>query len=134
VRTELAGATPICAPSDFLEIVLPLVRNAFEASPAGERVEVELTERDRKLEVSVRDRGHGMDRETLERAGEPFFTTRAPGYGTGLGLFVVSLHVERLGGSLRLSSSPGRGTTAIVEWPRSGSEIAREPVESRLAS
>jgi two-component system sensor histidine kinase RegB len=59
-----------------------------------------------------------MDAATLARAGEPFFTTRPPGRGTGLGLFVVRLHAERLGGALRLESTPGRGTTAIVEWPR----------------
>jgi two-component system sensor histidine kinase RegB len=58
-----------------------------------------------------------MDAEVLRRAGEPFFTTRPPGRGTGLGLFVVRLHAERLGGTLQLESAPGAGTTASVEWP-----------------
>jgi two-component system sensor histidine kinase RegB len=58
-----------------------------------------------------------MSAETLAHAGEPFFTTRPPGRGTGLGLFVVRLHAERLGGTLHLASSPGAGTTASVEWP-----------------
>ena len=49
-----------------------------------------------------------MDAETLARAGEPFFTTRPAGRGTGLGLFVVRLHAERLGGDAPSSSSaPG---------------------------
>jgi two-component system, sensor histidine kinase RegB len=57
---------------------------------------------------------------TLRHVGEPFFTTRAPGQGTGLGLFVVHLHLERLGGSLRFESTPGEGTTALVAWPIAG--------------
>ena len=70
-----------------------------------------------RVQVRVRDDGHGMSAETLRRAGEPFFTTRPPGRGTGLGLFVVRLQAERLGGTLRLDSAPGAGTTANVEWP-----------------
>jgi two-component system sensor histidine kinase RegB len=113
--------------SDFLEVALPLVRNALDASPLGSPVSLDLQRDARCLRVTVRDGGHGMDAETLARAGEPFFTTRPPGRGTGLGLFVVRLHAERLGGRLQLESTPGRGTTAVVEWP-----LAAGP-EQRLA-
>jgi two-component system sensor histidine kinase RegB len=68
-----------------------------------------------------------MDAATLGRAGEPFFTTRPPGHGTGLGLFVVRLNAERLGGTLYLHSSPGSGTTATVEWPLPGRPQAEGP-------
>jgi two-component system sensor histidine kinase RegB len=97
--------------------VVPIVRNALDASPAGANVTLEIEAGADRLRVTARDAGHGMDAETLARAGEPFFTTRPPGRGTGLGLFVVRLHAERLGGTLHLDSSPGRGTTATVEWP-----------------
>jgi two-component system sensor histidine kinase RegB len=106
--------------SDFLGVVLPIVRNALDASPDRAQVHLELTLDAGRLRVVARDEGHGMDAETLARAGEPFFTTRAPGSGTGLGLFVVHLEIERLGGSLRLLSTPGLGTTAIAEWPVGG--------------
>jgi two-component system sensor histidine kinase RegB len=114
--------------SDFLGVALPLVRNALDASPAGSPVALAVEREAERLRVIVRDAGHGMDAETLARAGEPFFTTRPPGRGTGLGLFVVRLHAERLGGRLRLDSAPGRGTTAVVEWPLAACK------EQRLAS
>jgi two-component system sensor histidine kinase RegB len=80
-------------------------------------VELRVRREGRQVVVCVRDEGHGMTPAVLEHAGEPFFTTRPPGRGTGLGLFVVRLHAERLGGTLRLESTPGVGTTAIAEWP-----------------
>jgi two-component system sensor histidine kinase RegB len=103
--------------ADFSAVVLPLVRNALDASPSQARVSVSVSREGNRVYVRVRDQGHGMSPEVLERAGEPFFTTRPPGRGTGLGLFVVRLHAERLGGTLRLESAPAGGTTAIVEWP-----------------
>lgn len=59
-----------------------------------------------------------MSTEQLARAGEPFFTTKPPGVGTGLGLFVARSSIEQLGGSLSLASSAGQGTTATVLLPR----------------
>jgi signal transduction histidine kinase/CheY-like chemotaxis protein/PAS domain-containing protein len=67
--------------------------------------------------LCVIDTGSGMDEETLKRATEPFFTTKAIGQGTGLGLSMVHGLVQQSGGSLRLSSSPGVGTTAELWFP-----------------
>jgi two-component system sensor histidine kinase RegB len=53
----------------------------------------------------------------LARAGEPFFTTKPPGRGTGLGLFVARSSVEELGGRLVVDSRQGRGTTVTIELP-----------------
>jgi two-component system sensor histidine kinase RegB len=98
-------------------VVVPLVHNSLDASPADARVRVSVALEGQRVRVRVRDEGHGMSPQVLERASEPFFTTRPPGRGTGLGLFVVRLHAERLGGTLRLESAPGSGTTVSVEWP-----------------
>jgi two-component system sensor histidine kinase RegB len=103
--------------ADFAAVVLPLVRNSLDASPRESVVRVRVALSGGRVRVHVTDEGHGMSPEVLERAGEPFFTTRPPGRGTGLGLFVVRLHAERLGGTLSLDSAPERGTTARAEWP-----------------
>lgn len=117
LTTALPPATPIGPRFDVAEVIGPILRNALDASGPDDPIEVELDVEAGQLRTRVQDRGAGMDESTLEHVGEPFFTTRPPGQGTGLGLFVVNLHLERLGGSLRFASAPGRGTTATVAWP-----------------
>ncbi len=86
-----------------------LVKNALQASDA--RVEVVVD----GVVVSIVDSGGGMTPETLERIGEPFFTTKPTGQGMGLGVFLAKTVLEQCGGRLRFTSTPGRGTTATVE-------------------
>ena len=69
------------------------------------------------LSITVRDRGSGMTPEVLARAGEPFFTTKPPGQGLGLGLFLARSLAEQLGGRCSIDSSPSRGTTARMILP-----------------
>jgi two-component system sensor histidine kinase RegB len=56
-----------------------------------------------------------MPPEVLSRVGEPFFSTKGPGHGLGLGVFIARTLAEQMGGRLTFESSPGRGTTALVE-------------------
>jgi two-component system sensor histidine kinase RegB len=93
-----------------------LLQNAVQASAAA-RVELRAKAGDGFVRVSVTDHGTGMSPEDLARAGEPFFTTKPAGAGTGLGLFVARASVEQLGGRLVLDSTPGRGTTATIVLP-----------------
>lgn len=114
---SVPAGRPLGSRFDLLEVVAPILENALDASAPADPVDVSLLLDAGRLRVVVRDRGTGMDATTLEHVGEPFFTTRPPGRGTGLGLFVVNLHLERLGGTLQFDSTPGEGTTAVVEWP-----------------
>jgi two-component system sensor histidine kinase RegB len=94
-----------------------LINNAVDASEPDGRVEVRISRRPRTLAIEVLDRGTGMSEETLQRACEPFFTTKEPGRGTGLGLYLGRTVIERLEGTLTLQSALGHGTRATVELP-----------------
>lgn len=116
VRYRIEDASVRLPVAALQSIVENLVGNALLATPEGE-VEVKATRRSESLVVEVTDHGVGMDAATLERAFQPFFTTRAPGDGTGLGLFLVEAMVTELGGSVELRSAPSEGTTARVTLP-----------------
>jgi signal transduction histidine kinase/ActR/RegA family two-component response regulator len=66
------------------------------------------------VELSVRDNGYGMNQGTLAKIFDPYFTTKAFGQGSGIGLSVVHGIVNRHGGKIRVDSEPGKGTTVIV--------------------
>ena len=68
--------------------------------------------------LSVSDTGAGMTPEVLERALEPFFTTKRMGHGTGLGLSMVYGFVKQSGGHVKIISTPGRGTSVRIYLPR----------------
>lgn len=97
------------------QAIVNLLRNAFDASDkdASVLLTVEPASQDR-VRFTVKDQGSGMATDLLERAQEPFVTTKE-GKGLGLGLFVVTVVAERLGGECKLLSTPGQGTTAVLE-------------------
>jgi two-component system sensor histidine kinase RegB len=72
----------------------------------------------------VTDNGSGMGEEVMRRIAEPFFTTKEPGRGMGLGTFLVRTFAERMGGELSYESCQGRGTTATLILPAQFSPIA----------
>tara|TARA_R110002096_G_scaffold423452_2_gene630640 strand:- start:46841 stop:48205 length:1365 start_codon:yes stop_codon:yes gene_type:complete len=93
-----------------------LITNAQDASE-DQRVLVTGSVVGERVCISVIDSGPGMSDEVLSRISEPFFTTKPPGSGMGLGLYLTRAVVEGLGGSLQIESTPGEGTTASVELP-----------------
>lgn len=112
----------------FEAALLNLVVNARDATPPGGDVTIEsrpitITRRQGELEpgrylrVAVRDTGAGMDAATIARAVEPFFTTKAPGEGTGLGLSQVYGFARQSGGSVEIESKPGQGATVALLLP-----------------
>lgn len=115
----------------FEAAVVNLAANARDAMPRGGSVTIaawteELAEpieeiglrAGRYVVVAVSDTGMGMDPATLARVGEPFFTTKERGRGTGLGLATVRGFCARAGGALRIDSEAGRGTTAAMWLPQ----------------
>ena len=101
-------------------VLTTLIKNALDASDHDTGVDITVTTSPDQLDIAVRDTGRGMDEATLARAGEPFFTTKPPGAGFGLGLFLARTFVEQWGGQFSLSSEPGRGTVAAVTFTAHG--------------
>jgi PAS domain S-box-containing protein len=141
---------PVLADSNQVELaLLNLVVNARDAMPEGGTIRITLTEAVQAVQegelapgrygvLSVTDEGHGMDEETLKKAIEPFFSTKELGKGTGLGLSMIHGLALQLKGTLRLSSTPGKGTTAELWIPVSNEAETRaaepEPVSRERPS
>jgi two-component system sensor histidine kinase RegB len=109
-RLVNAPGEPLC------QVLVALLRNAFDASAPHQRVALSITQ-DPMLRVEVTDHGRGMTPEESARAGEPFFTTKPTGAGLGLGLFLARAFADQMGGSLRWSSTPGEGTSVVLDVP-----------------
>jgi two-component system sensor histidine kinase RegB len=121
-------------PGQTIQSVVALVRNALDASSPGARVRVLLREQGREAQIAVEDGGAGMPVAVLQRLGEPFFTTKQPGRGMGLGVFLVRAFVESQGGELRIESRPGVGTSARMRIPFGPASTPHAPAHPELAA
>lgn len=107
-------------PTQLDQMVANLVLNARDALPEGGRIQVRCEPRGEGVRLTIEDDGHGMPPEVVARLGEPFFTTKGEGRGTGLGLASVKSILEKLGGHLQVESQVGRGTAFHLEIPLRG--------------
>ena len=107
-------------PEAVSQAVRGLVQNAIDADPAGNPVTLSAAATNGGWQWVIRDRGEGMTPEQLSRISEPFFTTKAPGKGMGLGVFLAQNVIRRLEGSIEFASQPGQGTTATIWLPGPG--------------
>ncbi len=143
LQTKLAADLWTCRldPSQFEAALLNLTVNARDAMLAGGTLSVDtdnvtieqrqatrggILEPGEYVRVTVADTGHGMSREILERAVEPFFTTKPVGKGSGLGLSQVYGFATQSGGTIDIESTPGAGTTFSLYFPRTGDSVAAD--------
>jgi two-component system sensor histidine kinase RegB len=120
VKTEEPGDEVVSRSRVLRMAIGVLLRNAFDASSPDAPVQLLFERANGSMIFQVLDDGQGMSEDVLRRAGEPFFTTKPPGGGMGLGLFLVRLVAETYGGRFELKSTPGRGTRSVLEVPDPG--------------
>jgi two-component system, sensor histidine kinase RegB len=111
---ELAAVLPAQA---TVQSLAALVQNALDATSDQGPVIISAGWSDSALSITVQDHGAGMPSNVLRRIAEPFFTTKAPGKGMGLGTFLVRTFAETLGGRVLFDSAPGVGTRVTLELP-----------------
>jgi two-component system sensor histidine kinase RegB len=117
VYVALQHAT-LHVPKDLIaHVIRSLVRNAQQASTPEQSVSLEVQAHADHVEIRIQDQGHGMSPQVLERATQPFFTTKEPGEGMGLGLFVADSVLRQLGGTLTLESVAEQGSVATLILP-----------------
>lgn len=135
--------------SQIEQLILNLAVNARDAMPSGGKLIIETSnvEIDPDLAVelhglrpgpyvmiSVSDNGSGMDKETLSHMFEPFYTTKAAGHGTGMGLAVVYGIVKQNGGCITVYSEPGTGTTFKTYFPRVEGALVAQAAPAKPAA
>ena len=122
--------------TQFLTGLINLVANARDACPRDAQIVVRVSTLPRMpggtevpgpvVRIEVADNGSGMTSAVAARATDPFFTTKPRGEGTGLGLSMVHGFVHQSGGTLRLSSTPGAGTTVQMLFPLATAPLTAE--------
>lgn len=127
--------TPIALVDSALlqNAILNLSLNARDAMPSGGRLTIRVEDSDpiaavprqaggagqsQALQIVIQDNGIGMSVDVLSRSLEPFFTTKVPSEGSGLGLPMVYGFVKQSNGDLAIESKPGEGTTVTIRFPR----------------
>jgi len=118
IAANWVGTQPaprIMAEQTLSQAIMNLLNNAADASPNS--LEIRGKWDDRALSIEILDRGPGLTPETLANAGKPFFTTKAPGQGFGIGLFLANATIERLGGTVKLFNRDGGGACMRVSLP-----------------
>lgn len=126
VRVEQDENVPVinCTETEIEQVLLNLLRNAAQAMAKAQppienpRISIRVMNRGKWVRIEVEDNGPGIPEELQNRIMEPFFTTKEPGVGTGLGLS-VSYFIVTTGhdGKFSVSSEPGRGTCFVIELP-----------------
>ncbi len=112
------GLPPIAVDRRQLqEVLFNIIRNAGQAITPPGVITIRASEQDAWVRIEISDTGAGIPADKLEKIYDPFFTTKDPGKGTGLGLFIVRQIVERNKGRILVESEVGKGTSFLLDFP-----------------
>lgn len=102
-------------------VLINLIINALDATPSGGKIEILTRKTNIKkgsgVEIIIADTGSGISPDHMDKLFDPFFTTKEVGKGTGLGLAVTAGIIDRHGGTIKVRSKPGTGTTFVIWLP-----------------
>jgi two-component system, NtrC family, sensor kinase len=101
----------------FLNLIINAVHAMRPGSPSDHVLCVRSRLESQQVRIDISDTGHGIPPEVLPRIFDPFFTTKPAGIGTGLGLSISHAIIQKMGGSMRVESQVGRGTTFSILLP-----------------
>lgn len=122
--TDQVSASQVRLPREAIgQALRSVTRNSLQASLDGSEIRIECLRDADQISIEIQDQGCGMTEDVAQRASEPFFTTRPNGEGMGLGLFLARSVVERIGGSLEIRSSLGKGTSTTMHLPVEAIEV-----------
>ncbi len=144
IETDLDGSLPAvhCSPAEFNQVVLNIIVNAAHAiadvvGDGGKgkgKIRVRTRPDGDHAVIEITDSGCGMPAHIQSRIFDPFFTTKEVGKGTGQGLAIAhNVIVDKHGGSIKVQSAPGAGTTFIIRLPIGGSNAEAEPAAGAAA-
>jgi PAS domain S-box-containing protein len=131
-----------CSPAEFNQVVLNMIVNAAHAisdvvGDGGKgkgKIRVKTRAEGEWALVEIGDTGAGMPAHVQQRIFEPFFTTKEVGKGTGQGLAIAhNVIVDKHGGTIKVSSSPGKGTTFVIRLPIGGMKSESEGAAEAVA-
>ena len=119
IQKELASDLPaiVSDGSQLQQVFLNIFNNAIDAMGKDGIITLRTSHQDDKVVIKISDTGPGMTKETIERIFDPFFTTKEVGKGTGLGLSISYSIIEKLGGTIYVDSTLGKGTTFTIKLP-----------------
>ncbi len=140
-------------PYRLRQVFLNLLTNACQAIRSEGTITISLEDGGNEVAITVQDTGEGIPRENLDKIFEPFFSTKSPGTGTGLGLFVTRGILEKLGGTIEVESHIGQGASFCIKLPKemkrsaglnrslpdewtekTGAQVSDEPNEEKTSS
>lgn len=102
-------------------ILINIISNAIDSMENGGTLYIKFSSSDEKLMYTISDTGIGIKDKDIDNIFHPFFTTKSPGKGTGLGLYIVYNEVQKCGGEIKVLSKYGRGTTFTITLPNTNS-------------
>jgi two-component system, NtrC family, sensor kinase len=122
-KTDCASPIVWSDPYRIRQALINLLTNAVHAVGSGGEITLALEDAVGHTAITVSDNGPGIPRENLARIFEPFFSTKSPGEGTGLGLFVTRGIIDKLGGTITVDSAIGQGARFCIRLPKGQKKI-----------